>query len=213
MNQQNPPPWQPEALVQKLTSRSAEQLTRELGGYLLLVRLNDFSRELALGLQQSAPAGKEQKRTLAFSLSAEQLKEMDQLSKPRRSLPPGLPRFAPPPAAPLPPEWLSASCYVLTLKNRSTSVLGILSIGRSPSNDIVLNHASVSGQHAELRLDGEPSLRDLASTNHTFVDGEVVGDWRPLGVGNVLKFGAVQAALCSPASLLAALSGRPSSDG
>lgn len=209
-NQQNPLPWQPQELIQTLLTKSADQLTRELGRHLLLVRLNDFSRELTLGLQQGQPPGanKGHKMTLAFTLSAEQLKELDELSKSPRSVPRSVPRSLPVPSAPLPPEWRDAPCYLLPLKDRTRSIHGIISVGRTASNDIVLDHASVSGQHAELRIDGVPAVRDLESRNHTFVDGERVTEWRELAVGNILKFGAVQAVLCSPASLLAAVSGR-----
>ncbi len=53
-------------------------------------------------------------------------------------------------------------------------------IGRAPANDVVLSGADavmVSGQHAEIFRDGEGwRIRDLDSTNGTFVDGARVSE-------------------------------------
>ncbi len=47
------------------------------------------------------------------------------------------------------------------------------SIGRDAGNDIRVEHSRASVQHAVLRWDGKAwSVRDLASTNGTFVDGK-----------------------------------------
>jgi len=48
-----------------------------------------------------------------------------------------------------------------------------LTIGRASDNDLVVAHPSVSAHHAELHFDGELFLlRDLSSSNGTFVNGE-----------------------------------------
>ncbi|HVX67877.1 MAG TPA: transglycosylase SLT domain-containing protein [Bryobacteraceae bacterium] len=56
----------------------------------------------------------------------------------------------------------------------------VTSIGRAPENDIAIVGADalvVSGRHAELRLeDGRWQIRDLESTNGTFVNGERVSE-------------------------------------
>lgn len=45
-------------------------------------------------------------------------------------------------------------------------------VGRGSDNDVVLSQAAVSGRHLEIRRTGEGfELRDLGSTNGTFVDG------------------------------------------
>jgi hypothetical protein len=48
-------------------------------------------------------------------------------------------------------------------------------IGRRSYNDIVLNHRSVSGEHALLRREGlDIYLEDLGSTNGSFVNGRLI---------------------------------------
>lgn len=48
---------------------------------------------------------------------------------------------------------------------------GVVTIGREEDNPIVLAHGSVSGRHAEIRIeDGQATLVDLGSTNGTFVN-------------------------------------------
>jgi hypothetical protein len=65
-------------------------------------------------------------------------------------------------------------------------------IGRHPSNDLVLEAKSVSRFHAQVDWtpDG-PVLRDLVSTNGSFVDGVRALSPAPLESGAVLKIGDV----------------------
>jgi pSer/pThr/pTyr-binding forkhead associated (FHA) protein len=49
-----------------------------------------------------------------------------------------------------------------------------ITVGRNSANDIVLNEAVVSGQHAALQLKPEPSITDLNSTNGTRVNGKAI---------------------------------------
>jgi pSer/pThr/pTyr-binding forkhead associated (FHA) protein len=50
-------------------------------------------------------------------------------------------------------------------------------IGRNRDNDIVLDHPQVSSHHAEIRfVDGVYRLRDLDSTNGTYISGERVSE-------------------------------------
>ncbi|HVV84294.1 MAG TPA: FHA domain-containing protein, partial [Kofleriaceae bacterium] len=65
-------------------------------------------------------------------------------------------------------------------------------IGRDPARaDLVLDDATVSGAHAELRegAGGRWILRDLGSRNGTFVDGVRVADDAPLAGAHQLGFG------------------------
>lgn len=68
-----------------------------------------------------------------------------------------------------------------------------LTIGRGPDNDVVLEHASMSGSHATIQnLGGTFQLRDLGSTNGTFVNGTQI-DEVTLESGAQVEFGKVQA--------------------
>lgn len=57
----------------------------------------------------------------------------------------------------------------------------VLTIGRDTSNDIVIDHPLASRRHARLERDESGYLvRDLESTNGTYVDGERIDSARPL---------------------------------
>jgi len=65
-----------------------------------------------------------------------------------------------------------------------------VSVGRSSSNRIVLRDESISGHHALLFREGEEvRIRDLRSTNGTFVDGVQVRGEAPLSPGCLVRFG------------------------
>jgi pSer/pThr/pTyr-binding forkhead associated (FHA) protein len=69
---------------------------------------------------------------------------------------------------------------------------GVALAGRRPGHDICLQDPSVSGVHAELIFDGNTlTVRDLGSTNGTFLDDERVmeANVRP---GQRLRFGQVE---------------------
>ncbi|MBE2251032.1 MAG: FHA domain-containing protein [Myxococcus sp.] len=67
------------------------------------------------------------------------------------------------------------------------------SIGRAPENDIVVEDPSVSSAHGELAWQSGPgvvAIRDLGSTNGTFINGAQVGDqYAILSDGEVLSVG------------------------
>ncbi len=69
----------------------------------------------------------------------------------------------------------------------------IESIGRAPENDIVVEDPSVSSAHGELTWQSGPAvvaIRDLGSTNGTFINGAQVGDqFAILTDGEVLSIG------------------------
>jgi len=68
-------------------------------------------------------------------------------------------------------------------------VEGRARIGRSEESDVFLVDPSVSRTHAVVEVDGvEPLVRDLGSTNGTFVNGERI-EARPLRDGDELMFG------------------------
>jgi pSer/pThr/pTyr-binding forkhead associated (FHA) protein len=72
-------------------------------------------------------------------------------------------------------------------------VRDIAMIGRAPSNQIVIDHATVSAQHVLLLRVGDSYwLKDLNSTNGTQINGRVVTD-AELKDGDEIRFGSVKA--------------------
>lgn len=64
------------------------------------------------------------------------------------------------------------------------------SIGRTPNCDIFLNDPSVSKMHAEIvASNGEITVRDLGSTNGTFINGMRLYGTQPLKQFDILKVG------------------------
>jgi pSer/pThr/pTyr-binding forkhead associated (FHA) protein len=67
-------------------------------------------------------------------------------------------------------------------------------IGRDPTNDIVLTDRSVSGHHAVIqRYEQEWVLTDLQSRNGTLVNGAVLTGETGITAGDVVQFGAIRA--------------------
>ena len=67
------------------------------------------------------------------------------------------------------------------------------SIGRATDNQVVLNHATVSRQHARIQFIGEAfQVFDLGSANHTFVNDKQVIEPITLADGDVMRFGEVE---------------------
>jgi len=66
---------------------------------------------------------------------------------------------------------------------------GRITIGRQPHNDIVLNEAVVSGEHAALQLQGGAAITDLGSTNGTYVNGRLINK-QPLQHNDVIGIGS-----------------------
>ncbi len=75
-------------------------------------------------------------------------------------------------------------------------------IGRSDEADLQLRSRKVSHRHAELYLDDGLRVRDLDSTNGTFVNGRRVRTRRRLSAGDVIRFGDIQLRLASYAAPL-----------
>ncbi|MBN2240021.1 MAG: FHA domain-containing protein, partial [Dehalococcoidales bacterium] len=71
----------------------------------------------------------------------------------------------------------------------------LLTIGRSPENDIVLDHPAVSRKHAQI-IQKETGdiyvLEDLGSSNGTYVNGIKVVQPVTLNKGDIIRIGAVK---------------------
>ena len=74
-----------------------------------------------------------------------------------------------------------------------------VTIGRDLGNGVVLADAHVSAHHAVVHRGPEgPTVRDLGSTNGTFVNGAPVTEVMPLGYGDVVQLGQVRLRLERP---------------
>ena len=72
----------------------------------------------------------------------------------------------------------------------------IVMVGRAPLNQIVIDHPTVSAQHALLlRTGASYSLKDLNSANGTQVNGDFVTD-AELKDGDAIRFGSVNSGFC-----------------
>jgi pSer/pThr/pTyr-binding forkhead associated (FHA) protein len=70
--------------------------------------------------------------------------------------------------------------------------LGTNRVGRHPDNDFRIDHSTISSVHCEIELkDSGVVLRDLESTNGTFVNGEKVREME-LAVGQIVRLGDVE---------------------
>ena len=90
-------------------------------------------------------------------------------------------------------EGLSGRTFVL--KGAKTTV------GRVPDNDFQIPEASVSSHHCELHLQGKDLLvKDLESTNGTFINGERVTETL-LKAGQILRLGMIEMRLFAIANM------------
>jgi len=65
----------------------------------------------------------------------------------------------------------------------------VIVIGRAPSNQVVVDASTVSSRHCEIRRNGDAyEVRDLGSTNGTFLNGERV-EQGPLGMDDEIRLG------------------------
>src|SRR5690349_16294396 len=70
--------------------------------------------------------------------------------------------------------------------------VGVNSIGRAPANDVTIDDGSVSGSHCQLIVsDGTVRIRDIGSTNGTFVNDTPVSE-TDLAPGHRIQVGRVQ---------------------
>lgn len=75
---------------------------------------------------------------------------------------------------------------------------GINTLGRAPGNHLVIPDGSISSRHCEIICDDDTiSVRDLGSTNGTFIDGRPAQQ-QTLAHGQRIKFGGMEYILEAP---------------
>lgn len=68
-----------------------------------------------------------------------------------------------------------------------------VTIGRAAGNNIIIEHPTISRQHAAIKLEGDAfRLYDLGSANGTFIGEKRVREPLPLEDGAIVRFGAVE---------------------
>ena len=128
----------------------------------------------------------------------------------RGEVPAGLPSFGGPPAdsskvdddatqamsAP-PPKAAPQKKYQLQVKDSGQQFNlkeGENTIGRSMECAVVINNESLSRRHAAITISAEKmTIKDLGSSNHTFVDGDRIDSEQEISAGSKLKFGNIEA--------------------
>src|SRR6266853_1640109 len=75
---------------------------------------------------------------------------------------------------------------------------GLSRVGRNSENDIQIEHASVSSFHCQITCTGDSMVvKDLGSTNGTFVDGKAIQEGL-VANGQRLQFGLVEMLVEAP---------------
>ena len=87
-------------------------------------------------------------------------------------------------------------CLILAVRKTRPTPGGMITVGRTGNNDIVLQDVSVTKFHAAFKEEeGRITLADAGSRNGTTVDGRPLpprGDGEPLESGNLLRFGNIE---------------------
>lgn len=80
---------------------------------------------------------------------------------------------------------------------------GVFSVGRRAGNDLVVNGAGVSRQHARFRIEGGRILVEDAGSSHgTVLNGKAISAPAEVRVGDVVGLGDVRLELVGDLSLI-----------
>lgn len=194
--------WSPRTLIERAAEQPLEQFVSTIPELLLVVRLNDFSSELAAGLADNdaiVVRGRPRKQTISVAFSMPEQTEMTAIpSMYPATVRSGLPKTE----FDLSPELLTSECYVTRIRRRTAEMpKHLVSVGRAGTQDITLQHPSVSREHAVFNIEHGLHLTDVGSLNHTFVNNEMTHGLVKLRAGDAIKFGAVRCCVCTATGL------------
>jgi hypothetical protein len=187
-------------LVKRVRAASLEDLQRELDVPLLLVRLDDLDSELAQFLDgMSGGGGHRVEPGMSFQTA----------STDRR---PARKASVPPPALVAPEQILvrvvRSTHFIVPLGKRADAARVFserVTVGRARNSDVVLRHESVSKFHAWFSRDDQNAyfVCDASSHNGTWRNSAALpsGVSTRLAVGDLLRFGTVEATYCDAATL------------
>jgi FHA domain len=194
----------PPALVNMASTTSADEFARTLDMPLLLVRLDDPAGEMAQVLEgRGDDAGSRVEAGMGFhTVSTER--------------PTHRPITIPPPPSFAPGQLLVRvirACHFIVPIGKRANAGRVFServtVGRARNSDIVLRHESVSKFHAWFARDDENAyfVTDASSRNGTTRNGTQLegGAHVRLRVGDLLRFGSVEATFCDALTLHAAV--------
>jgi hypothetical protein len=199
----------PNAIARRAETLSLDDFCISQGKtYFLLVRLDELAGDLRAGL--SAPPGpkkangKPSPNALGFRTAQAEVLVARPRTRTTRDFEVSELRI-----------WLSrASNYAVTLDKRAEdgTYADRVSLGRAGNNDVVLRHASVSKFHAWFERDekGLWSLADAQSRNGTRINDDKCAPRTRTTVnpGDLLRFGSVEATVCTPEALWKAIQPR-----
>lgn len=197
-------PTQLVALAREVPEKAFTQLYN--CPFYLAVAVDSATSELALGLQDDARVAAD---GIGFSTVAARGKREDSATALQAALPSSSANEPHADTTRL-TRMLDMCCYVVPLqKKAAASFLHSVTVGRARNHDLVLRHQSVSKFHATLEIeDGELFLKDVGSTNLTFLNQHRVTGRHRVHEGDVLRFGAVEVLVCTNVMLWRAATSR-----
>ncbi len=195
--------WLPRELVARCGRRSLDAFMAEYSDtYFLLIRLWDPHDPFTAGLMsRNAQLREEAPPTTSFT-TADHSITVARLRAGQAARPPEETGAA--------SDSQSDLCFLLPVSasmQRADSPR--ITLGRSRSREILLQHRSISQLHAWFHFDasGRMFLTDADSKNKTFLNGErVLSEPVQVAAGAALRFGAVRATVCEPAAIWGVLS-------
>lgn len=189
----------PQALVQALTTAPAWKVQKDYAGVLfLLIELPDGSEALLESLKELSSL-----EGAPLVLPSDLINTLEMAKLDPKMIDPVL---TGPGRVELLAKLGSSDHFALPLlKRRGGEPRSRITVGRTPSSDVVLNEPSVSAQHAWFELDeyGSLMIQDAGSKNGTIVNGRRLGtrevSWiQPM---DQIKFGSISTFTCTPAVL------------